>query len=171
MRGLRKLCELKIVGAALIGLVSGFSAGVPRSAHAGPAEVFVRDLPAKIAQRARTFDVDAGLRLGTPSCRPLAGGRACIVPAVQGIVFTVLEKDGKVIAAQATITRRNVRDQKDIGRAINAVLLAAYDTDNQRTHDALALTGAMCVLSGASRKVGPVDFEATSGGCVITIDR
>ncbi|BBF93418.1 hypothetical protein [Blastochloris tepida] len=64
-------------------------------AKAGPAENFVRSLPAKIEQRAHKLEVDAKIPLGRPECHTLANGRSCVVPMVYGIIMTVLEKGGR----------------------------------------------------------------------------
>lgn len=152
-------------------LITAIAPLLPVAVQAGPAEDFIREMPNVIESRARTFDVDAKIPMGRADCRALAGGRMCVVPTVRGMVINVLERDGRVVATQLVVTRASVADQKNIGRAINAVFLVGLAGSNQRTHDAMTLGGAACVLQGFSHKNGPVEFEPTSGGCVITIDR
>lgn len=171
MRGLQPHNGSDVGGAVLIALVAAAVTSQPGVAHAGPAEDFIRQMPAVIESRAKTFDVDASIPLGRPDCRRLAGGRMCIVPTVSGIVINVLERDGRVVATQLAVTKANVADEKNIGRAINAVLLVGLPGSSQRLHDALSIGGAMCVLQEFNHKNGLVEFETTSGGCVITIDR
>ncbi|BBF93417.1 hypothetical protein BLTE_21020 [Blastochloris tepida] len=75
-----------------------------------------------------------------------------------------------MIAIQLTVSRANVGNEKDIGRAINALFLAGFEDNSQKEHDLLAMAGALCVIRGIAAKSGPAELEPTSGGCVITID-
>ncbi len=159
---------------ALVLLAAAFTlafAVVGVHSDSGAAETYVRGMRGIIEARARQFQVDAQIPFGQTQCHAMPGGRACVVSTVPGIVLNILEKDGRVIATQLAVSRASVRDQKNIGRAINALFLVGLPASDQRAHDLMSMAGAMCILSGFSNKSGPVKFEATTGGCVITIDR
>jgi len=155
----------------MVGLA--LSAGImfSSSAGAGPATDYLRNLPRQAEQRARNLEVEATVRLQGVDCITVATGRVCSAVFVPGIMFSALERDGSHIASLLTISRPNVRDERNIGRAINAFFLATMPHTDQKLHDLLVMGGASCVMNGMSHKSGRVELEGSSTGCVITVDR
>ncbi len=119
------------------------------------------------------LDVDANIDLKKIECKQLgATGRVCIGQFVPGIGINILARDDKPILLQLVVSTKNVKNRKDIGRAINAFMIFTSAEITQQRLDALVLVATSCVVrsSADETSIGPFTFESTGSGCVVGYD-
>ncbi|NVO17498.1 MAG: hypothetical protein HXX10_26015 [Rhodoplanes sp.] len=118
------------------------------------------------------FEVDAKIGVHEITCSAFGSARQCIGKFVDGIFFSVLTKKNRIFQVQLILSREKIKNEKDIGRAINAFFLSTTIVKTQKENDILALFGGACVLSKGrdSTASGPLTFEETGTGCVISLD-
>ena len=132
----------------------------------------LKDVQERALRLQEKYEVDAGIKLTGIKCVPFSTGQMCVARYVHGIGFNSLISNNKVITLQLVVSRGSVKNPKDIGRAVNAFVLAVPGVSTQRDLDIIAMAGVMCVLKDKADKVasGPLTFEATGSGCVAGVD-